>query len=508
MLIITPLTNNYPNRINFGYGLPNKIFSDIRDIPRMKCGCCGKDTLDKHEIKHFLNSFHAGSKRALENTALSNYADTEAFSFIKLLSEVQPKETIRNLISVQENKSKIKSLSPRTQLDINMIALISDGISVKAPRVMKKLEKFRHFFGAEDNAILELMDVYALKYPKKTFAEIFNLTEVAKYHREIHDLNTKTASTQRINVFKRLKEFSQTLTPEDAKTLQKTNSNVITVLNQDFIQPHLKKGLVEDLYESFMKNARGKISKRKLRNIIKEFPYTGMTPDRFITENVANQRSDMDIVKYFVKRLQATEEHFKARSKNGTDTKDNIIILCQKCNEERSNLPYPFFLRFHPEMIQNLQKQINKIITFIKHGKLVGYDDYPADIKTNVLTGSDNLIRLKIGDYLKFRKELAARELERSQAILANDTQTFETAQGNLSDINTKIEELEAQIRTLKKEKRTIKEEFTVAEEVKNRSENQVRMNEYALEDAQEILNTDREVNQSLKYKRRKLKSK
>ncbi len=486
--------------------MPHKVFNDIRDIPNMKCGCCGKDTFTSDKLKTFINSFQAGSKRALENSAMDKYRDTEAFEFLESISAIQPKTPVRTLISMPENIAKIKTLSPRAHIDINMISLISDGITVKAPRVMQKLEKYRNFFGKEDAEILKVMDFYALKYPKKTFAEIFNLPEVAEYHKQLHETQQQEARLRKTEVFKQLKAFGENLSPTDKKALQQTNTNAIIILNQDFLQPHIKKELLNDLYENFAQNSEGKIRKRSIFKIINDMPIIGTTPDGFITSHIQARSSDKDIVSHFVKRMQATYEHFKAKSKDGTDAQENIIILCEKCNQERSNLPYPFFLRFHPEMPENLQRQLNKIMTFIKHGKLIGYDDYPMNMKQNVLGESAALIRPKIGEYLKFRAERASQSLEKSKARLAKDEERFNIANSRLNEIDAQIDAVEAQLRKLKKEKRVIKEEFTAAQNEKDTTESFIVSKTERLEQMQENLDADRQTNADLKYKRRKFK--
>lgn len=508
MLTINPVANNqnYTN-LSFGIFLPKKVFTDIRDIPCMKCGCCGDDMFTSDETKAFINSFAAGSKRALENSAMARYRGTPAFEFLQSLSEIRPKDTIAKLLSVDENKAKLKTLGDRTRLDVNMMSLISEGITVKAPRFMQKLEKYRAHFGAEDAEILNLMDVYALKYPKKTFAEIFNMPEVIEYHREIAALDKKQAAAKKIEVFKQLREFGQQkLLPADRKALQDTNTKAMSILNYEFFEADIKKGLIDDLYNSFVDSAKTRFWRKNLMKIVDELPIPRRTPDDFVVHCVESKKTDKDIITYFAKSLQATYEHFIPRSKEGADIKENIIILCGKCNHRRSNLPYPFFLRFAPEMMNNLQKQFNKIITFIKHGKLIGYDDYPIVMKENVLNGSDNLIRLQIRDYLDFRKERAVKQVERTQAALVRDDDRINSASGRISEIDEKIKELEVQIRKLKKERQPLKTELEDAKEVYRASQLDAEDAKAELNSINDSIAQDRETNAILKYKRRNLK--
>ena len=47
-------------------------------------------------------------------------------------------------------------------------------------------------------------------------------------------------------------------------------------------------------------------------------------------------------------------------------------------------------------MKKNIQKQMNRVITFINRKKISGYDNYPVDIKQTLLRETDNLIKIKI----------------------------------------------------------------------------------------------------------------
>lgn len=507
MLTINPVVNNKKYlSLNFAGFLPKKVFKDIRDIPRMKCGCCGNEMLNSTDTADFISSFAAGSKRTLENSAMDRFRGTEAFAFLQGLSQISPKQTIAKLLSMKENKFKLQTLSPHTQLDVNLMTVISDGVTVKAPRMLQKLEKYRVFFSAEDAEILRLMDMYAIKYPKQTFAEIFNFPEVAQYHKEIAELNKKQMTLKRVEVFKRLREFGQNFVPEDLRALQSTNSKAISILNSEYFDADIKKGLIDDLYNGFVDGAKGKISRKKFMKIVDDFPIIGHSPDSFVCECVDKKSTDKDIVTYFVKKLQATYEHWIARSKGGEDSKENIIILCGKCNHRRANLPYPFFLRFEPEMITNLPKQFNKIMTYIIHGKLIGYDDYPILMKQRILNNSDDLIRLQIGDFLSYRKERAMKRVEKAQAALANDDLRFNSASERLSEIDTQIKELEGQIRKLKKERQPLKVEVEDARNSQQLSKEKIINAQSELEYIQENITEDKDLNASLKYKRRKLK--
>lgn len=231
------------------------LFTDIKDLPKLKCACCGKDMFKADEIKTMLNSYQAGSKRALENNALAKFKDTEAFEFLSGLSKENPKATLRELVSNREGGAKMRDLHPRTQLDIMQMALIADGISVKAPRVIAKLSKYKDMFGEDLRAVYDTMEIYAEMYPKKTFAEIFNLPEVSERHKTLYAEAKAQTSKQKIDVFKRLRDFSETLPPKDRSRLQDANTQAIKILNNGMYEPKFVKALVSGIYENFLKSA-------------------------------------------------------------------------------------------------------------------------------------------------------------------------------------------------------------------------------------------------------------
>lgn len=510
MLTITTnaYNNNYnksknasPKNVSFGYRLPEKIFFELKDIPQMKCGCCGNDMLQYNEITSILKTFAAGSKRALENSALDRYRDSEAFSFLKKLSLKNPKVTIRGLLSNVQAGAEMRDLPPRTQIDIMHIALISDGITVKAPRVMQKLEKYKDCFSDDLKEVLNLMEIYALKYPKNTFSEIFRKPEIAEYHSNIATLNKKQLTLKKIDVFKKLRDLSVRLSPEDRKSLQETNSSAMAIMNMEYYKPHIKKGLVEDLYKSFMKNCSDKTVEDELMKAVDEFPYGIPYSDIFINSCNIERKTDMDIVKRFLNELQETEEHIMAQIAGGGNEKSNKILLCKKCNSERSSLPYPFFLRFHPEMKQNLQKQINKVITFIKHRKLVGYDDYPVDVKQNLLDQSDNILKININKYLQYREEQAVQNLERAKAELAGNEEKFKETSLRLNAINARLEEIMAIVRQIKKERHSVLDEYNSISSARTESQKRIKDSLWELRSVKELKEADVELNQSIKKK-------
>ena len=480
-----PINNN--SQTSFCGRLPNDIFESIRDIPHMQCACCGDFTMTSSEVKKFLRSFMATSKEVVENSALAKFKNTDAFNFLEELSVQYPKNTLRELISSEDVSENIKSLSPKTQLDIMQIGIYADGISIKAPKVVKKLEKYYEHFSDDAKNMFDLIDVYATKYPKKTFAEIFSMPEVIGYHSNIFENTKQENSIRKINVFKRLRELSLDLPKKEMKDLQNVNTNAMTILNDGLYKSNINKALIEDLYSQFTLRCSNKNIAQQIFETAMELPFNSSSPDKYIVDFVKNRKNDMDFIKMFVNEIQATFEHYKAKSKGGEDVQDNIIILCGKCNKERSNLPYPFFLRLHPEMYENIQKQLNKVMNFIMRGKLINYDNYPIGIRDTVLEETDNLIKLNIDKYLKFREEKALKSLELSKNIFEKNEQSYNDAAIKLEKINMQLEKTMQKLRNLKKQKRKLNEQLEEISKSKELAEADYSENKNILEKIQKI---------------------
>lgn len=511
MLTINPITYNIYNRQiprqqqpSFGHRLPNAVFYEIRDIPGLTCGICGDKMLTSDEITKFLKSFAAGSKRALENHALDRFRGNEGFTFIEKLSALEPKKTIRSLIDKEEVREEIYKLKPNVRFQVKQIAMHADGISIKAPQAIKKINKYYNNFSEQYKDILDLMHIYSLRFPNNTFAEIFNKPEIIEKHTKINQLIQKEISSRKISVFKRLKEVLNVLPDEDKRALQDTNSHAITVLNKDIYQPDIKEAKIKDLYRTFIENCTNKNVEKEITNIIKDLPYEGLSADKFVIDSVQNKKTDMDIIEVIVRELQATWEHYKPKSKNGTNEIDNMVILCKKCNTKRANMPYPFMLKVFPEMKQNLQKQINKVLTFIMHGKLANHEKYPVGIKNTVLKETDNMINLNITKYLKFREEKAAEKLKRTEAALSRDKLKYNEANKNVEELDVKIEEVKTLLRQLQKQRSKAQQTFKEAEDAKQFSQNAFENNQESLRQIQKEIKTDEKLNQEYKKAKKK----
>ena len=496
---------NHPSSVSFGYKLPKTPVEDIRNIPHLRCGCCGNLTFNLSEVSGLVERFAAGSKRALESSFLTPFRGTEAFNFLKQLSATAPKVPITKLVSTPENINMIKVLPQNVQLYISKIVLLSESITVNAPGVMKRLTPYYEWYNNYNKETLSTLNIYFQKYPKKSFVEIFNIPDVIIHHSNAYNANKNAEFSQRIAIFKALKNLYPQMSSSEIKSIQKINSTVLEILNNSYYKPHIKKLLIEDLYNSFADTLQDKSLKNEINNLISRIPCgESNIVHSFIYNFVKENKTDMDLVRYFVEELRATFEHIVAKSKKGTDEPSNGIMLCKQCNNERADIPYPQFLKVHPEMKSNLQKQINKVITFIKHGKLIGYDNYPEEVKPVLLNASDNFLKIRIRNLLKYRQQNALTAYENSESEYQHVLQNFDDRVEKLTDLDVKIQKLKSELSAMKKERQIMAKKVNESRESRDYTKTAMETNKIALADAKARLAADEELNKSARYKKSK----
>lgn len=490
--------NSKNNKFNptFGYNLPKHPVSDIREISHLTCGCCGDTMLRPSKFEEFIQHFAPNSKRALENTSLNKYKDTDEYKFVKDISDLHPKMTIRNLFSLEEYKLKIKDLSSEKQLEVSKILTAAENVTQSSSKVVNMFRPYYEHFSEKTKSLLDVMEKYSHKYPNKTFIEIFNNPKIINKHQKVLDDINKHSVMDRVSVFREIQSLAG-LKPEVKRGLQEINSRVITITNSEYYEPHIKKAFVEKLYGDFSSTLSDENLRKNIMQIIKGFSYKEAYADKFILDAVKSGKTDMDIVRAISEELLATFEHVQAKSKDGTRAAANGIVLCKKCNSERSNVEYPIFLGLHPEMFANMQKQINRVISFINNKKLIGYDSYPIDIKKTLLTYSDNILKINIRKFLKFHKDRILNKLAKFEVSLENDTKAVEDVSEKLSDLDLKLEEAMAVVKKLKKERRMIQENYDKALINRNISESEVSTHKDKLENLISLMDEDLELNKT-----------
>ena len=141
-------------------------------------------------------------------------------------------------------------------------------------------------------------------------------------------------------------------------------------------------------------------------------------------------------------------------------------------------------------------------MTFIMHGKLTGADNYPIEIKKTLLEETDNIIKLNISKYLKFKEKQAELKLKRSEAIFARDDKWYNDISKSLEDVDERIAEALKTVRQLKKTRQMISRSVTEAAEKRERSANTLETSEANFNIAKRKTAEDTEINKTIRSRR------
>lgn len=113
------------------------------------------------------------------------------------------------------------------------------------------------------------------------------------------------------------------------------------------------------------------------------------------TEFVRNKNSILrEMIFLMFARSSATATHLVSRKNGGSDTQDNLIVLCADCTKNKKNRPTNAWLDGNIE--SNLQKYILEMDKIIKSNNLSEYSTYLEKLVENVKRATNNRVNLKM----------------------------------------------------------------------------------------------------------------
>lgn len=486
--------NIYPKQNNttqptFGYGIPKKSFSDIRDIPGLTCAKCGHKMISLPERDKFIDSLLDGAKDCLQRPEFNEYRKSNPFRFLFNLAKKHPRTSLAKIVEDKKVQYKISRFGKFDQTEIREIVDVSKDFLKNAPQVMKKIYPLREKMPEDYKELLDYMELYSLKYPKSKFSEIFNKPEVIEYHNKLRLYRAEQFKIMKDFELGKLEKLGAKLTPEEKAVFQKLNNQANKIISQPFYPQKTKQIMLDILYKDFLNGLQNKKLAAKIKSQVGSLPFNENRGDNLIIN--MGKMSDREILTSIVNNLASTFEHIVPASQNGGRAKANGICLCKKCNQERATIAYSALMEYFPNFAENLQKQLNKIVVFIKNGKLNNYDHYPVKVKKTLLDVTNQKLRINIKKYLKYKDKAAAVELENAKAVLTNNKNLLKETKSELSSHNAKINKLVKELKQLVKEKKALKNKQinqakqvdTAEKELKLAEENHQYIHEKLLED-------------------------
>ena len=135
--------------------------------------------------------------------------------------------------------------------------------------------------------------------------------------------------------------------------------------------------------------------------------------------------TDAKIITSMFQSSLSSEECIIPLKENGPNKLGNKIVFCNNCVRNRKEIPYDLFIKLHPEMVENLQKQMNIIANEILKKNLKGnFRFYRILIANKFKEISNGVVNIDLVDYSKEilkESKIAVRELENKIRTIEED---------------------------------------------------------------------------------------
>lgn len=396
--------NQQPNADTVSFKrTPECIGSPFVHDPReleLHCACCNRKMLKNSTVQNFMNKevyypAYVALDRIKDEQNFRLHEQSPAmqkvYSFIKNEANNYKSLNLEQLV-LKERVINYKKTASKEQIQaLNELRARCQEVAHDISHIVEKLDELQPDFQPTEETVFQDLKRYAKIYPTETIKEIINKPEIKT------EYLTKLQQKQNSKLSK-IEYLIEELSPEYAIKAEKALSDSYQIFNNESTNILHKRQRVIDLFESVLGTIPPEMvtDKRIASQIMKrleDLPDSKNDTNAFMIKYAP--RSANSITEVLVKRLRNTKEHVKPHHRegdSGESNKKNYIYLCGKCNHERMTQKYDEFIKKHPQMPENTQKQIDEICDYINKGILEGYDTWPNDIKEPLGDESEGLI--------------------------------------------------------------------------------------------------------------------
>lgn len=391
----------------------SKIYiNDLREIPDLPCGCCGKNMLQNSRVNDFFNrKIYFPASIALKEIKKENYYKEakaskemqDAYVYLKDYAAKSPKLTMTDILAKRNVKDYRKKQSIPTSEAFDEFRELTKLIAHNSKYMIEEITKLNPDFHKVEKRIFKELQRLAHTYPDETFYDILNKPDINRYY-------LKNLEQKQMMILQHVKEAAKDIDPKIKKTITKLTNRATQIFKDESPTILHKRGRVIAEFNNALNAHKDKPEIQKILEIINCLPDSKTDVDAFMIKGA--QKNSNTIVEILINRQRNTFEHVKPHNRindKGPNSIYNYIGLCGKCNGERQRTEYDIFLKSHPEMAENEQHQIDKIINYINKGLLTGYDEYPIEIKKALDIESKGGIKINI-DNLDLNKAKANRK--------------------------------------------------------------------------------------------------
>lgn len=269
-----------------------------------------------------------------------------------------------------------------TQKDMNDV---SRHLGQTAQQSIKTLNNYEKYMHPVEKECFENLKTWSEEQPELNFQQLLEAHKAPELEKLQKKQNTILDKVDELS--SNLPQNEQELVKNVTKTTRELVSSTdkqIKFKRKTFIQN------MEDLSE--------KISNKDLHKQMMKEAKTMPTSQNDVSAFVVKyaDRKHNEIGERLVKLSVGTIEHIKPQSEGGRDDVRNYLLECGGCNHNRSSIPLGDWVDEHPEMIENTQKYMDKVIEFINNGGMKGFHFYPQAVANTLFMQSDGKLDIKV----------------------------------------------------------------------------------------------------------------
>ncbi len=285
------------------------------------------------------------------------------------------------------------------------------------------LEKYRKYYHENESKAVDDIIETAKKYENKNISELLEILAQEKLY---------PYKKQQVKILKNIKNKIEKAKEPKSELLFFIDKQIELIYHdkfKTFKKESFRSGLITLLKDFSDKKRKERIllTLGKLRNIPQNL--------RFIDKNY--KKDQKEILLNLVLPSKITLEHIKPRSKGGKDNTANYLAQCSKCNSQRENRAFRYWVQKNPNFKENFIKYLNAI-----HAKIVShelpkeYENYPYDIITTVYDETQSAVNLKNMVFPSDEKETKCVSLENIEQKLLAKKKTLQELSAKEVELN------------------------------------------------------------------------
>ena len=394
-------------------------FASIKQIEGLTCACCGDKVLSANKYAQIITplskSLHIAMRKGHLNFVRALFP--ESWNLLKHFTYKYPNQSLdvimdnaydynslkKSVVNTLDNPELKPQTKERFELDrkisTTFFNILSHGRSnmKESPIVFETISPLKPMLNGLSKEIYELLENYSKIYPDKTLSEI--IEEVQEIH-EPKSTQFREENLKIINdIFENIKNIAQKHEIEIEEELNKARDEIMGIYNnEEYISDRIHD--IKRIYSKMLNKKHAAFLFHKIIKEIEKLPQTINNVDTFITDAYKYKYTDSRILTKIFQPFTSSEVKIISLDNHGTNKLGNKIVMCNQCVKKLNNAPYSIFVKHHPEMIENMQKQMNTIVNEILAKNLDGnFRFYPLIISLRLREATNSAIKLDLVDY-------------------------------------------------------------------------------------------------------------